>query len=131
MNILWLTVPPWLYAVVITLVGYWGERRLRSSNQREPLEEPGWSSIIVVITSCYFFLSLLPATVLLLFGPMLPFEGAQAGLALAVVVMLFGLMPVRLLDAQRTGWDHAFWAILIDFLRIGGALTLLGWLFDL
>ncbi len=121
-------IPPWLLGVAVTLVGHWGDRRWFS--QRSDLASGGsvWDSISVVLFANLLFLGLLPTMILDFIQPMIPFTGARAGLAVALLGFLFGLVPARLLDAPRTGWDRAFWLLLIDFLRLGGALTLIGWL---
>lgn len=126
-NAIWLIVPPWLVAVIVTLIGRWGERYFARLSGGRPTSH-GWVDLVGILLTCLLFLALLPLTVLSLFGPLLPFSGAQSGLALAIVVVLFGLVPVRLIEASKTGWDYAFWALFIDFLRVGGALTVMGWL---
>lgn len=127
MDLIILILPPWLYAVVITLIGRWGERFFaQTTRPRTPSN--GWLSLVNILITTLLFLSLLPISVMSLFGPLLPFSGPQAGMAVAIAIILFGLLPVRLMEAPRTGWDYAFWALFIDFLRVGGAFILIGWL---
>ena len=129
MSSIWIIVTVWLYTLLITVVGRWGERYFtQPPGVRSPTVS--WAGVITHLAATLLFLVMLPAAVLSLFGPLLPFQGAQAGLALAIVVVLFGLVPARLLDSSRTGWEYAFWALFIDLLRVGGALTLVGWLLN-
>ena len=132
MGNLWILIPPWVYAVVITVAGRWGERRFLPlpddrAHGANPARSP-WISLANLVITNFIFLSLIPSVVLAVFQPMIPFFGARAGLALAVAVLLFGIFPARLLDAPRQGWNRAFWMILTDFVRVAGALTLAGWL---
>ena len=128
----WILIPPWVYAVVITVAGRWGERRFLPqtadrAHGASPVRSP-WVSLGNLVLTNFVFLSLLPSVALAFFQPMIPFLGARAGLALAVAVLLFGIIPIRLLDAPRHGWSRTFWMILADFVRVAGALTLAGWL---
>lgn len=129
---LWLLVPPWIFGVAITLLGRWGERHLLTSvaggTERPRSSRATWIALANVLFVNLVFFSLLPTVLLMMFQPMLPFLGARAGLALAVAAFLFGIVPARLLDAPRRGWSHAFYLMLVDFVRIAGALTLIGWL---
>ena len=132
MSNLWILIPPWVYAVLMTVVGRWGERHLLpladDRAHRADLARSPWISLANLLFTNFVFLSLLPSLVLAVFQPMIPFFGARAGLALAVAVLLFGIFPARLLDAPRQGWNRAFWMIMADFVRVAGALTLAGWL---
>lgn len=121
-------IPPWLLAVAVSLLGQWGDRRWFP--ERGNLAPGGrlWDSISVVVFANLLFLAILPTLVLDFIQPMIPFTGARAGLAVALVGFLFGIVPARLFDAPRTGWDRAFWLLLMDWVRVGGALTLVGWL---
>ena len=121
-------IPPWALGVAVTLLGRWGERRWFSAPATSPQATSFWSNISVVLFANLLFLALLPTAVLDFIQPMIPFTGARAGLAVAMAGFVFGLVPARLVDASRTGWDHAFWMMLVDFLRLCGALTLIGWL---
>jgi hypothetical protein len=121
-----------VYGVVITLLGHWGEKHLVASPEERthghiPSPSP-WAGLANLILINFVFLSLLPALILAVFQPMIPFFGARAGLALAVAALFFGIVPARLFDAPRQGWNRALWMILIDFVRVAGALTLVGWL---
>lgn len=125
----WILIPPCVYGVIITLLGHWGEKRLLADqpHSRKPGRSP-WAGLASLVFINLIFLALLPSIILAVFQPMIPFFGARAGFALAVAVLLFGIAPARLFDAPRRGWNHAFWMILIDFIRVAGALTLVGWL---
>jgi hypothetical protein len=130
---LWLLIPPWLCSVIVTLIGRWGERRLVSpEGASQPTSERSsrsiWFGLANLLFTNLIFLSLLPTIVLMMFQPMMPFLGARAGLALALAAFLFGIAPLRLIDAPQRGWNHAFWILFIDLLRVGGSLTLIGWL---
>ena len=129
MGNLWILIPPCVYGVIITLIGHWGEKRLLADRPHghETGRSP-WAGLANLVLINFIFLSVLPAIILAVFQPMIPFFGARAGLALAVAVLFFGIVPARLFDAPRRGWNHAFWMILIDFVRVAGALTLVGWL---
>lgn len=133
MTSFWITLPPWLFAVAVTLFGRWGDRRffLRAEmTEHDSTSSGAWVTAGTILFANLFFLSLIPTIVLAMFQPMLPFVGAQAGLALAIAVVFFGLVPARLLDGPYHGWDRAFWLIFIDFIRVGGALMLIGWLLN-
>ncbi|MEW5702422.1 MAG: hypothetical protein AB1792_09355 [Candidatus Zixiibacteriota bacterium] len=127
---IWVILPPWIWAVVITALGRWGEGRLSRllSRDRVPIADapgnPWWSVLITNLV----FLSLLPTLVLSFFQFMLPFEGARAGLAVGIAAFVFGIAPVRLIDRIEIGWDRTAWRLLVDLLRVGGALMLVGWL---
>ena len=121
-------IPPWALGVGVTLLGRWGERRWFSTTGVFDRVGFPWGHISVILFANLLFLSLLPTIILDFIKPMIPFTGARAGLAVAIVGFMFGLVPARLIDATRTGWDHAFWLMLVDFLRLCGALTLIGWL---
>ena len=129
MGNLWILIPPCVYGVIITLIGHWGEKRLLAdrSHGHNTGRSP-WAGLANLVLINFIFLSVLPTIILAVFQPMIPFFGARAGLALAVAVLFFGIVPARLFDAPRRGWNHAFWMILIDFVRVTGALTLVGWL---
>ena len=132
MGNLWILIPPCVYGVAITFLGHWGEIRLFASPEdrthgKKQSRSP-WAGLAILILINLVFLSVLPAIILAVFQPMIPFFGARAGLALAVAVLFFGIVPARLFDAPRHGWNRAFWMILIDFVRVAGALTLVGWL---
>ena len=131
---IWITLPPWLFAVAITLVGRWGDRRFfrHTGVDEEHMTTGGaWITAGTILFANLFFLSLIPTIVLAMFQPLLPFVGVQAGLALAIAVVFFGIIPARLLDAPYHGWDRAFWLIFIDLIRVGGALMLIGWLINI
>lgn len=129
MNLILLILPPWLYAVVITLIGRWGERYFARTS-RPTANDDGWIALANILITTLLFLSFLPILVMSLFGPLLPFTGAQSGLAVAIAIIVFGLLPVRLMEGTRTGWDYAFWALFIDFARVGGTFTMIGWLLN-
>ncbi len=129
MGEIWIVIPPWIYAVFVCWAGRWGEWRWIGRSGSETESRPlSFGGIGVTLITNLIFLSLLPTTVLTLTYTMLPFEGARAGLALGVAAYLFGCVPARLLDVTRQGWDRTFWGLLIDLLRVGGALYLVGWL---
>jgi hypothetical protein len=121
-------IPPWALGVAVTLLGRWGEKRWFSAPPASPHAASLWSSMSVMLFANLVFLALIPTAILDFIQPMLPFTGARAGLAVAMVGFVFGLVPARLCETPRTGWDHAFWMMLMDLLRLGGALTLIGWL---
>ena len=129
MGNLWILIPPCLYGVIITLIGHWGEKRLLADRfqVKKPSRSP-WAGLANLVLINFIFLALLPALILAVFQPMIPFLGARAGLALGIAVLFFGIVPARLFDAPRQGWNHAFWMILVDFVRVAGALTMVGWL---
>ena len=132
MGNLWILIPPCVYGIIVTLIGRWGEKRLlaQSDSRAHGLRSAGspWVGLAILVLTNFIFLSLIPALTLAFFQPMIPFFGARAGLALGLAALFFGIVPVRLLDASHRGWNHAFWMILIDFVRVAGALTLIGWL---
>jgi hypothetical protein len=74
------------------------------------------------------FLSLVPTSLLSVIGVLLPFNGARAGLSLGLLAFLFGAVPIRLIESSESGWDRALWSVLIDFIRVGGAMTIVGYL---
>ena len=61
-------------------------------------------------------------------GVLLPFHGTRAGLSLGLLAFVFGSVPARLFDASESGWDRTLWMILIDLLRVGGAMAIIGYL---
>lgn len=129
MGEIWIVIPPWIYAVLVTWAGRWGEMRWfgREDSESESRRLP-FNGIGITLTTNLIFLSLLPTSVLILTYTMLPFEGARAGLALGMAAYILGCVPSRLLDVARQGWDRTFWGLLVDLLRVGGALYLVGWL---
>ncbi|HEX9750167.1 MAG TPA: hypothetical protein VGB22_02590 [candidate division Zixibacteria bacterium] len=125
----WTVIPPWLYAVVVTLLGRWGARLwLRRGSIGQPSDGGILDHLGAAMLANLVFLSLLPMLVLLSTGPMLPLSGARAGLALGMAAYLFGCVPTRLLDVGLHGWDRSLWNLLVDLLRVGGACLLVGWL---
>lgn len=125
---LWIVIPSWLYAVAVSLVGRFGQSRwvaCQSPSDRAP--EPAWFGDWgnLLITNLVF-LSILPISLLSVLGVFLPFTSARAGLALGLLAFLFGSVPMRLLDAAEQGWDRTLWKLLIDLLRIGGAMAIVG-----
>lgn len=123
---IWIVFPPWLYAVVISLLGRWGQRRwLRRPEQNGSLWPSDWGTILI---TNLVFLSLVPTSLLSVIGVLLPFNGARAGLSLGLLAFLFGSVPSRLTDSADLGWDRTLWLILIDFIRVGGAMTIVGYL---
>lgn len=129
MGEIWIVIPPWIYAVLITWAGRWGEGRWIGRNASETESRRlSFDGIGVTLITNLIFLSLLPTSVLILTYTMLPFEGARAGLALGLAAYLLGCVPARLLDVTRQGWDRTCWELLVDLLRVGGALYLVGWL---
>ncbi len=127
MSELLILIPPWIFAVLVTWSGQWGERMLLKT---APTAGPATSAsgTFAIIISNLIFLSILPTFALTIFQPMLPFVGAQAGLAMGVAAFLFGLLPARLCDVKHQGWDRTIWMMLVDFVRVVGALTMVGWL---
>lgn len=123
---IWIIFPPWLYAVVISLLGRWGQRRWLSRAQPAESAWPqDWGTILI---TNLVFLSLIPTSLLSVIGVLLPFNGARAGLSLGLLAFLFGSVPSRLIDSSDLGWDRTLWLILIDFIRVGGAMTIVGYL---
>ncbi len=127
---LWVVLPSWIYAVVATYFGRWGEahwlKRGRHATTDAAVPVLGdWG--IILITNLVF-LSLVPVSLLSVIGVLLPFGGARAGLSLGLVAFLFGCVPARLIDVEHHGWDRTLWAILIDLVRLGGAFLIIGWL---
>lgn len=126
---IWTIIPPWAYAMLVGWLGRWGESRWAPSGDAveqstvppAPTVTLGHGAITTLV-----FLSLLPSALLTILGPMIPFEGARAGLALGIVAFLFGCVPMRLLDVRGRGWDLTLWMILVDLLRVGGALSIVG-----
>ena len=127
MSELLILLPPWIFALLVTWLGQWGERFLIKTGRTAELATSA-SGTFAIIASSLVFLSILPTFALTIFQPMLPFVGAQAGLALGVAAFLFGLLPARLCDVRQQGWDRTIWMMLIDFVRVVGALTMVGWL---
>lgn len=131
MSGLWIVFPPWIFAVIISFVGQWGRFRFAGSSsvgENESESRPwlnDWSTILI---TNLVFLSLIPISLLSVIGVLLPFNGARAGLSLGLLAFVFGSVPARLFDATETGWDRALWMILIDLLRIGGAMAIVGYL---
>lgn len=115
--------------MLVGWLGRWGERRWTPSGDgidqtpenAAPTVTWGHGAITTLV-----FLSLLPSALLSILGPMIPFEGARAGLALGIVAFVFGCVPIRLLEVRSRGWDVTLWMILIDLLRVGGALSIVG-----
>lgn len=123
---IWIVFPPWLYAVVISLLGRWGQKRWLSRTQSSDSAWPqDWGTILI---TNLVFLSLIPTSLLSVIGVLLPFNGARAGLSLGLLAFLFGSVPSRLIDSSDLGWDRTLWLILIDFVRVGGAMTIVGYL---
>ncbi len=121
---IWIVFPPWIYAVVISLAGRWGEARWDVQGRTwSELLSRDWGSILVINL---VFMSLIPTSLLTAIGVLLPFQGARAGLSLGLLAFLFGSVPSRLLAAQDMGWDKTLWLVLIDLLRIAGSLTIVG-----
>lgn len=125
---IWIVIPSWLYAVAVSLLGRLGQGRWLS---RRGVDEalpphwwPGdWGNLLI---TNLVFLSIIPISLLSVIDVILPFTGARAGLALGLLAFLFGATPLRLLDASEQGWDRTLWNLLIDLLRIGGAMTIVG-----
>lgn len=123
---IWIVFPPWLYAVLISLMGRWGQNRWVSRTQPSESSWPkDWGTILI---TNLVFLSLIPTSLLSVIGVLLPFNGARAGLSLGLLAFLFGSVPSRLIDSSDLGWDRTLWLILIDFIRVGGAMTIVGYL---
>lgn len=120
-------IPPWLCGTAVTMLGHWGERRWFADDALKP-HLLLWAELPTILLGNLIFLALLPTLVLSIIQPMIPFTGAKAGLAVAVAGYLFGLIPARLFEGAQRGWDRTFWLLLVDLLRLGGALTLIGWL---
>ncbi len=131
MSGLWIVFPPWLYAVLLSFIGRWGQSRLTGDprgemkNSSRTFWPNDWSTILV---TNLVFLSLVPISLLSVIGVLLPFHGARAGLSLGLLAFMFGSVPARLFDAAETGWDRTLWLVLIDLLRVGGAMAIVGFL---
>ena len=129
MSGLWIVFPPWLFAVLVSFLGRWGQSRFvtRPAPAGQPLSHRlwprDWSTILI---SNLVFMSLVPISLLSVIGVLLPFHGARAGLSLGLLAFIFGAIPVRLFDANDSGWDYTLWMILIDLLRLGGSMALVG-----
>lgn len=125
----WIVIPPWIYAVVVTWLGQWRADHLSTASGGRSVGADGWWNYLgPTLLTNLVFCSLLPTAVLTLTYAMLPFEGAQTGLAVGLAAFLFGNAPARLLDWKRQGWDLTLWLLLIDLLRVGGSLWMIGWL---
>ena len=64
---IWITLPPWLFAVAITLVGRWGDRRFfrHTGVDEEHMTTGGaWITAGTILFANLFFLSLIPTIVL-------------------------------------------------------------------
>jgi len=127
---IWIVFPPWIYAIAVSMAGRWGQARLfqsfGSASDGHEWYRPGdWGAIVV---TNLVFLSLIPISLLAVIGALLPFSGARAGLSLGILAFLFGCTPVRILEARQFGWDRTLWLILIDLLRVGGAMAIVGFL---
>ena len=131
MSELWIVFPPWIYAVLVSFIGYWGQSRLCARSPEGTAETPPrlwpheWGTILL---TNLVFLSLVPISLLSVIGVLLPFHGARAGLSLGLLAFVFGCVPARLFDAAEAGWDRTLWLILIDLLRVGGAMAIVGFL---
>ncbi len=131
MSGLWIVFPPWIFAVIISFLGQWGRFRFAGSSMDSESGTNGrswlsdWSTILI---TNLVFLSLVPISLLSVIGVLLPFNGARAGLSMGLLAFVFGSVPARLFDAAETGWDRALWMILIDLLRLGGAMAIVGFL---
>jgi hypothetical protein len=132
MTDLWIILPPWVWSVAVTLFGRWIDQRWVSHASRPTTSTEAHQPITtdwrVILVSHLAFLSLLPIAVLSVIHPIIPFSGSRAGLAMGLAAFLFGMAPMRLIEARAPGWNVTLWRILIDLLRVGGALTLAGWL---
>ncbi|MEW5876012.1 MAG: hypothetical protein AB1752_12640 [Candidatus Zixiibacteriota bacterium] len=127
----WLLIlPPGLWGFLVTAVGRWGEHRILTDSEPHTtgFDSGIWRRFSGTLLVNLVFSGILPTFVLFVFQPMLPFSGERAGVALGLAVYVLGLIPARLLDVPRRGWDHAAWMMLIDFLRTVGAMTIAGWL---
>jgi hypothetical protein len=113
--------------MIVTAIGRWGEHRVLAGDQGDT-GQGVWSRLAGTVLVNLLFFGVLPTLVLFVFQPMLPFESEHIGLAIGLGVYVLGLIPARLLDAPRRGWDHAAFMMLIDFFRTVGALTIAGWL---
>lgn len=128
---LWIVFPPWIYAVLISFLGRWGQTRIAGARRDEEMMHVrrlwpvDWSTILI---TNLVFLSLVPISLLSVIGVLLPFHGARAGLSLGLLAFVFGSVPARIFDASDTGWDRTLWMILIDLLRVGGAMAIIGYL---
>ncbi len=128
---IWIVIPPWVYAVLVSLIGRWGEAKwLRRPADEESSGSHGFwpdNGGALLITNLVF-LSLVPTSLLAAIGVLLPFNGARAGLSLGLLAFLLGCVPARLLDAHDVGWDRTLWVLLVDLLRVGGAMAIVGFL---
>lgn len=128
---IWIVIPPWFFAVLVSLIGRWGEGKwLRTSTAEESSSShrfwpDNWGAMLI---TNLVFLSLVPTSLLAVIGVLLPFNGARAGLSLGLLAFLLGCVPSRLLDAHDAGWDRTLWVLLIDLLRVGGAMAIVGYL---
>lgn len=131
MSGIWIVFPPWLFAFVVSLIGRWGQSRWTEPSGadrgegRTSIWPSDWGSIAI---TNLVFLSLLPISLLTAIGVLLPFTGARAGLSLGLLAFIIGCVPIRLMAASEHGWDRTLWLILIDLLRTGGAMTIVGYL---
>jgi len=127
----WLLIlAPGLWGFLTTAIGRWGEHRILSIHEPHSADSEFsvWGRLSGTLLVNLVFSGILPTFVLFVFQPMLPFSGERAGVALGLAVYVLGLIPARLLDVPRRGWDHAAWMMLIDFFRTVGAMTIAGWL---
>ncbi|HWO56585.1 MAG TPA: hypothetical protein VNN55_03355 [bacterium] len=125
---IWIVIPSWLYAVAVSLLGRLGQGRWLSHRTVDEAPHPhwwpgDWGNLLI---TNLVFLSIIPISLLSVIDVILPFTGARAGLALGLLAFVFGATPLRLLDASEQGWDRTLWSLLIDLLRIGGAMTIVG-----
>lgn len=131
MSGLWIVLPPWIYAVIVSFVGRWGQSRFAGLSSDGTSEDVrfawtrDWGTILI---TNLVLLSLVPISLLSVIGVLLPFNGARAGLSLGLLAFVFGSVPARLFDANTIGWDRTLWMILIDLLRVGGAMAIVGFL---
>lgn len=113
------------------MLGRWGQamwmpdRVSGTRTGRNDLWHGDWANTLI---SNLVFLSLLPTSLLSVIGALLPFNGARAGFSLGLLAFVLGCVPARLLDASEAGWDRTLWYILIDLLRVGGAMAIVGFL---
>lgn len=122
-------VAVWLVAFVISIGHHLVCNKIRAFQHTDaPPRRPSWLHIAF---SDLMLFSLIPGLVLMFFYPFLPFSGFRAGLALGLVGILLGAVPVFVL--LLTGRERSVAQVVCDgffyVLKISFCLGLLGALY--
>jgi len=97
------------------------------------LEDTGWSWFIVNFLMEFLFFIIIPTIGYSLFYLVIPFTGVRAGMAVALMALTIGAVPITMALSVRFKLpiSYLMFILLSYFLKISGGLIIISYLYSL